>query len=178
MKKTILASALAFLTLGVFAQKKTTTSATVSFDATTPKDDLPKAVNNTVIASFDTKSGALAFEAQVKSFNFTNAMIQDHFNGSKWLNSDEYPTTSFKGEIVNVADINFSQDGDYKTTVKGTLTLHGVSREIKMPALLVVKEGAINASANFKVNLADYKISNSAKGKVADQPKITVSAKF
>jgi hypothetical protein len=42
----------------------------------------------------------------------------------------------------------------------------------------VVKEGKINASANFKVNLADYKISNSAKGKVADEPKITVSALF
>jgi polyisoprenoid-binding protein YceI len=178
MKKTILVSALALLAIGAQAQKKTTTSATVNFDATTPKDDLPKASNSTVIASLDTKSGALAFEAQVKSFNFTNATIQEHFNAPNWLNSEEYPTISFKGEIANMGDINFSQDGDYKTQAKGTLNLHGVSHEISTPALLTVKEGKIHASANFKVSLADYKISNSAKGKVDDNPKISVSAVF
>ncbi len=178
MKKILLASALALFTLAGIAQKRTTTSATVNFDATTPKDDLPKAVNNTVIASLDTKSGALAFEAQVKSFNFTNAMIQDHFNGSNWLNSDEYPTTSFRGQLTKMADIDLGRDGDYKCQVKGKLTLHGVSRDITTPAILTVKEGKIYATANFKISLADYKISNSAKGKVADQPKITVTAEF
>jgi hypothetical protein len=63
----------------LFAQKKTTTSATINFDATTSIDKLPKAENKTVIASLDTKTGKLAFEAQVKSFAFSNPRIQDHF---------------------------------------------------------------------------------------------------
>ena len=61
MKKTVLI--LSFLTIAgaVFAQKKTTTSATVAFDASTAIDALPKAENKTVIAAVDTKTGAVAF---------------------------------------------------------------------------------------------------------------------
>ena len=49
MKKTILLSAFALLALGSFAQKRTTTSAIINFDATTSKDQLPKAENKTVL---------------------------------------------------------------------------------------------------------------------------------
>ena len=42
MKKTILFLSLVDVASGVFAQKKTTTSATVSFDASTAIDALPK----------------------------------------------------------------------------------------------------------------------------------------
>ena len=48
MKKTILALALVAVTGSLFAQKKTTTSATVAFDASTSIDNLPKAENKTV----------------------------------------------------------------------------------------------------------------------------------
>ena len=58
MKKTTLVLALVFAAGAAFAQKKTTSSATVSFDATTPKDALPKAENKTVIGSIDTQTGA------------------------------------------------------------------------------------------------------------------------
>lgn len=178
MKKALLIPAMALLSLASFAQKKTTTSATVNFDATTPKDDLPKATNNTVIAALNTETGTLAFEAQVKSFNFTNVMIQEHFNGSKWLNSEEYPVTSFSGEILDAKAIKFSKDGDYSVQVKGQLTLHGASKDIFVPARLVIKGGKIMASAQFSIQLSDYNIENSAKGKVSDQPKISVSAQF
>ena len=51
MKKSTLVLAMVLAAGAVFAQKKTTTSATVAFDATTPKDALPKAENKTVIGS-------------------------------------------------------------------------------------------------------------------------------
>ena len=85
MKKTILILALVITTVGLFAQKKTTTSATISFDATTSLDDLPKANNKTAIGAIDTKTGAVAFEATVKNFTFANPTMQGHFNGEKWL---------------------------------------------------------------------------------------------
>mgnify|MGYP003492588993 FL=1 len=50
MKKTILSLAMVLAAGLLFAQKKTTTSAVISFDATTPIDALPKAENKTVIA--------------------------------------------------------------------------------------------------------------------------------
>ena len=50
MKKTLIIMVLVFATGAIFAQKKrTTTSATVSFDATTSLDKLPKAENKTLL---------------------------------------------------------------------------------------------------------------------------------
>jgi hypothetical protein len=60
MKKTILFLSFVALTGSLFAQKKTTTSATVAFDASTAIDALPKAENKTTIAAIDTKTGSIA----------------------------------------------------------------------------------------------------------------------
>ena len=49
MKKSILFLSFFAITGSVMAQKATTTSAVVTFDATTPKDALPKAENKAVI---------------------------------------------------------------------------------------------------------------------------------
>jgi hypothetical protein len=63
MKKTILLFALVAVVGAGFAQKKkTTTSATIKFDATTSLDALPKAENKTAVASLNTKTGDVAFD--------------------------------------------------------------------------------------------------------------------
>src|SRR5215218_8108590 len=149
MKKTILFLALVFATGGLFAQKKVTTSATVTFDATTPKDALAKADNKTVFGSIDTQTGDVAFEATVKNFAFSNPMIQEHFNGDKWLNSDQFPTFTFKGKIADLTKVNFSKDGTYNVSVAGDLTVRGVTKPITTPATIVVNGGAITATSAF-----------------------------
>lgn len=180
MKKTILALALIAVTGSLFAQKKTTTSATVAFDASTSIDNLPKAENKTVVAAIDPKTGSVAFEATVKNFAFANPTIQQHFNGENWLNSDKFPTFTFKGNILEPAKVDFTKDGSYKTDVEGTLAVRGVEQKVKAPATIVVKGGAISATSNFTIKLADYGISGAPieGGKVAKEPKVTVSADF
>lgn len=177
MKKTILALALVALTGSVFAQKKTTTSAVVAFDATTPKDEFPKAENKTAIAALNTKTGEIAFEAPVKNFVFSNAMIQEHFNGAKWMNSDTYKSFTFKGKLVNVKKIDFSKDGTYTGDVEGTLTVKDKSQAVKAPATFVVKNGVITGTSSFSIVLADYGITFEGD-KISKEPKITVSAEF
>lgn len=177
MKKTILLLALAFATGAMFAQKKTTTSAIVKFDASTPSDALPVAENKTVIAALDTKTGTVAFEAQIKGFTFSNAMMQDHFNGEKWMNSEKNPTSTFTGKIINLSDIKFDKDGTYSAKIEGELAMKGISKPLTGKATIVVKAGAINATSDFAIKLADYSISN-AGGKLKDEPKISVSADF
>src|SRR5438128_908253 len=130
MKKVALILALTVTTGAMFAQKKTTSSATVTFDATTPKDEMPKAENKTVIAAIDPKTGVVAFEAVVKSFNFSNAMMQEHFNSAKWLDSEQFPKASFKGKITNPGDVKFETDGSYKAKVEGDLTIHGITKPV------------------------------------------------
>lgn len=180
MKKTLFALSLVLVAGLVSAQKKTTSSATVSFDATTEKDALPKAVNNTVNGSFNTSTGDVSFEAMVASFAFTNPKIQEHFNGEKWMNSAEWPRFLFVGKIPKIKDVNFSKDGTYTTTVSGKLWIKDKSKEVKAPVVFVVSNGRISATTNFTIKLSEYDISGVPieAGKVAKEPKISVSANF
>lgn len=180
MKKTILVFSLLAVTNLVMAQKSTTTSAVVSFDATTPKDALPKAENKTVIGSLDKTTGALAFEAAVNNFSFTNPKIQDHFNGEKWMNSAAFPKFTFAGKVTNLNKIKFKKDGVYHVKVSGNLTIKGISKPVSAPAKVTVKSGVVSAVTKFSIKLSDYNITGQPidAGKIAKQPKITVSATF
>lgn len=180
MKKTILILALALIAGSVFAQRKTTTSATVLFDATTSIDKLPKAENKAVIAAVDTKTGVVQFEAPVKNFAFTNPTIQQHFNGERWMNSDTHATFTFKGTITNLSAINFEKDGTYTADVEGLLNIKGKEQKIKAPATVIISNGVITASSDFEISLADFEISGAPidAGKVSKQPKISVRAEF
>jgi polyisoprenoid-binding protein YceI len=178
MKKITLFLALITLSLASFSQTKGTTSAVVSFDATTSIDNLPKAENKTVIGEIDTKTGEIGFEAAVKNFAFSNPMIQDHFNGEKWMNSGTYPLFTFTGKITDLSKVNFSKNGTYTVPVSGDLTVRNVTKPVKTTARLVVDGGSINATSSFTIKLSDYGITGVPvdAGKIAKEPKITVSA--
>ena len=180
MKKTILSLALVLTTGLIFAQKKTTTSAVINFDATTSLDNLPKADNKTAVASLDAKTGKLAFEVTVKNFTFSNPRIQEHFNSAGWMDSDKFPTATFKGDITNLKAINFAKDGTYLVVVLGEITIHGVTKPIESNGSIVVKGGSIKANSDFSIKLEDFGVSGGAiaAGKVAKEPKISVVAEF
>jgi len=178
MKKTILFFALVAATGSIFAQKKTTTSGIISFDATTSKDALPKAENKTVIAAIDAKKGTIAFEAIVKNFAFSNPKMQEHFNGATWMDSEKFPTATFKGNITNLASVDFQKDGTYNAEVAGDLTIHGVTKPVKTTGKIIVAGKSISTNADFSIKLEDYGVNGTAigAGKVATEPKISVSA--
>lgn len=180
MKKTILSIALVLATGLIFAQKKTTTSATVNFDATTSLDKLPHAENKTVIASLDTKTGKLAFEATIKNFAFTNPRIQEHFNSAGWMDSDQFSTAIFNGTISNLSAVKFTKDGTYTAEVKGELTIHGVTKPVKTTGSITINGTVTTAAAEFTIKLEDYGVNGGAvtAGKVSKEPKITVTAEF
>lgn len=180
MKKTILFLSLITITGSIFAQPLTTTSAVVGFDATTPKDGLPKAENKAVIASLNKTTGAVLFEAAVNNFAFANEMIQGHFNSDKWMNSVKFPKFTFKGKITDLSKVNFAKDGSYTVEVAGDLTVRDITKPVKTTATIVVKNGGVSTTAAFLIALTDYGISGPPidGGKVATEPKISVSAEF
>ncbi len=180
MKKITLFLAFVITAGSLFAQKKTTSTATVSFDATTEKDALPKAENKTGIASIDTKTGAVAFEVAVKNFAFSNPRIQDHFNGANWLNSDQFPKFSFTGTIEKVSKIKFTKNGTYTVKVNGNLTVKDISKPLTAEAVFTVADGKVKATTNFTIALADYNITGQPveAGKISRNPKVSVAAEF
>jgi polyisoprenoid-binding protein YceI len=180
MKKTILFVFFIIAASSLFAQKKITTSAIVKFDASTSVDNMPIAENKTVIASLNTATGDLAFEAAVKNFAFANPTMQGHFNGPNWLNSDKYPTFTYKGKITDLSAVNFTKNGTYPVKTEGTITVKGIDQKLSAPGTIVVRDGTITASADFSIKVADFGISGAPLdgGKVSKEPKITVTAEL
>ncbi len=164
----------------LIAQKKVTTSAVINFDATTGLNPLPKAANTAAIGSLDTRTGNIAFEVTIKNFSFANPRMQSDFNGKTWMDSNQFPTSTFKGRITNLTEINFKADGKYQARVEGSLTIHGVTQTISTTANIVVAGKQIKTSSQFSLKVKDYNISGPAigAGKVATDPTVTVSADF
>lgn len=180
MKKVILSLIIVTASMMTFAQKKTSTSATVAFDATTAIDDLAKAENKTAIAAIDPSKNTVQFEASIKNFNFSNPKIQEHFNQKTWLNSDEFPKATFNGVITSPSAVNFSKDGTYNVTVEGDLTIKGKTQKVKTSATIVVAGKSLKTNASFNIKLADFGVEGQpiTAGKVSSEPKISVSAEL
>jgi hypothetical protein len=92
---------------------------------------------------------------QNNSFKFPNKLMQEHFN-EKYMESEKYPASSFRGNVQE--DIDLKVLGTYKVTVKGKLTIHGVTQERTITGTINVNEGSITLESNFKVKNADHKI--------------------
>ncbi|HET9744515.1 MAG TPA: YceI family protein [Chitinophagaceae bacterium] len=180
MKKTILTFVIATISMIGFAQKKTSTSATIAFDASTAIDDLPKAENKTAVAAIDLAKNTVQFEAAIKNFAFSNPKIQEHFNTKNWLNSDEFPKATFSGVITNPSAVDFKKDGTYNVNVEGDLTIRGTTQKVTTPATIVVAGKTVKANAAFNIKLADFGVEGQpiTAGKVSSEPKITVSAEL
>ncbi|MEX1202643.1 MAG: YceI family protein [Ferruginibacter sp.] len=177
MKKSTFLLALLLTSAGLFAQTKKTTSASISFDASTPADPVAKAESKTVIAALEVKTGNVAFEAAVKNFSFENKKVEEHFNAERWLNSEKYPKFSFKGKIDDLKKVNFKKEGTYTVSVTGNLTIKETTKVITAPAIIIIKEGKILASSNFSVNLPDFSVMADGK-KVSKDANVIVTAEL
>lgn len=180
MKKATLVLALLVSAATISAQKRTTTSGIIKFDATTSQNALPRAENKTVIAAIDPRSGGIAFEAIMKSFSFANPMMQGHFNSVNWLDSDKFPVATFKGKITNLSAVNFSKEGTYPAEVTGDLTLHGIAKPVTAKGTVVIAGKSIAVTSAFTIKVGDYGIEGKAidAGKVNKEPKISVAVNF
>jgi hypothetical protein len=160
MKRLFVFLSITILALHIQAQDKYfTKTGKISFDATTSKSpENIDGVNKTAICVLDTKTGNFQFSVLMKGFEFERALMQEHFN-ENYVESNKFPKSEFKGTITNNASVNYTKDGTYPVKVKGSLTIHGVTKEIETDGKLIVKAGKINAVADFNVALADYNIS-------------------
>lgn len=92
----------------------------------------------------------------ITSFTFKDKLMQEHFN-ENYMESDKYPYGVLNGVITE--GIDFTKDGTYDVTVKGTFEIHGVKQDKEVKGKLTVKNGApLNATARFDIKLSDYKI--------------------
>jgi polyisoprenoid-binding protein YceI len=102
------------------------------------------------------KTGSVDVTMDMTSINFGLTAMDDHARSADFLDVAKFPTASYKGKLTE-------WKGDAPTAVDGELTLHGVTKPLKLaihsikcmpdPMLKVESCGA-DASASF--NRDDY----------------------
>jgi len=151
---------LVFLSIGLFqfagAQKFISKNGHIWFYSYTPVEVI-EAHNRQVVSILDAATGDLQFNLLVKSFEFKIALMQEHFN-ENYMESDQYPKSSFKGKITDTDMIDFKKDGVYPASVSGDLMIHGITKTITTTGTLEIKGGSITANAKFTVSPKDYNI--------------------
>ena len=120
-----------------------------------------------------------------ESLHVPNPLMKSHMHGDGWLNVTVHETISFEvKEITNVV-----REGETGTAdVSGTFTLHGVSKDITVPAKVTYLEGRLgdripDAKGDLLVIRADWSISRGDFGikpgesedKVADEVKLSMA---
>jgi Uncharacterized conserved protein len=105
--------------------------------------------------------------------------MEEDFN-QNYIESDKYPRSSFNGAVTNVQDINVNKDGKYAVTVKGDLTIHGITKNIVTPATITIDNGNISAAASFHVLVKDYKINipTIVSEKIAENIEVKVTCSY
>ena len=136
--------------------KYLTKTGTITFFSATPIEDI-EARNQQVAAVLDFGTGQVAFSVLIKAFVFKRTLMQEHFN-ENYLESDKFPKATFRGHLVEFDAAVLAAAGSHLALVEGDLTLHGVTRQLRLPATVEVRGGQLLAQATFPVASADYNI--------------------
>lgn len=126
----------------------------ISFSAPTPIEDIA-GVNKVAKPLLNTATGDLQMKIPMTSFIFEKPLMQEHFN-ENYVESEKFPYAIFKGKLNE--KIDFSKDGEYKTTATGKLTIHGVEKERTIEGVIIIKGGEITMNSTFKITFAEHDI--------------------
>jgi polyisoprenoid-binding protein YceI len=143
--------------LPAWAQSKfLTRTGSITFFSATPIEDI-QAVNQQVGAAVDVASGQVAFTVPMKSFKFPKSLMQEHFN-ENYVESEKYPKATFSGKLLNWTAASLTPSGSQAVQVEGDLTIHGVTKRVKVPGTLEKQGNRLVVKSKFTVAPADYNI--------------------
>lgn len=156
MKKVALISSILFFAGLASAQKYSSKTGSVIFEASVPlfEDVYAKDDNNVVILNTD--NGEMASVSVVKNFHFKTKLMEEHFNES-YAETAKYPKATFKGKIINFDKTKLTASPQ-KYTVQGTLNFHGVDKAVSSTATIYSKDGKIYMRGSFVAKPADHKV--------------------
>lgn len=176
MKKSLFLICFVSLHFIGFSQTWIAKNVNIRFFSSTPVENID-ATTKTAVALINTTTGTLTFKAVIKSFEFPDKLMQEHFN-ENYMESDKIPGASFEGTIENKPDL--TKDGTYNVNVKGKLTVHGVTKDRTIQATITVKGGKMTATSKFKVKCVDHNIEipKVVMTKIAEEIEVTVNAEF
>lgn len=128
----------------------------VVFEASEKLFEPVKAKNESVSVVFDASENKIASLALMRGFHFKNALMQEHFN-ENYIESHQYPKALFKGEIMDF-DIDQADRTSQRYTIKGTLEIRGISKEIETKVQIQKIDNIMAIQGSFVVLPKDFNI--------------------
>lgn len=135
-------------------QRYKSTESKIDFFSKAALEDIA-ATNRKAVSLIDLATGQMAFTVPIQEFQFAKKLMQEHFN-EKYMESDKFPQATFSARLSGFDPMRTdAQD----VSASGTLTLHGVSREVTLTGTMEKRADRIYIKARFPVTLVDYNIS-------------------
>lgn len=154
MKKLILSFIATIVSVSVFAQIYMAKTCEISFFSASPLENIT-AINKAAKPFLNIATGDLQIRITMTAFVFEKPLMQEHFN-ENYVESEKFPNAFFKGKINE--KIDFTKEGEYKVSVTGKITIHGLDKDVTLEGIIIVKGNTITLSSTFKIVFADYNI--------------------
>jgi polyisoprenoid-binding protein YceI len=125
----------------------------------------------------DIDKRTIVFKIPIRSFNFPQKLMQEHFNET-YMESDKFPFATLSGKIAEEVDL--TKEGTYPVTMIGTFTVHGISKQQEVKGTITNKGGHLFLDAVLMLAVADYqiKIPNDKISNISQTIKVTVHAEY
>ena len=136
-----------------FSQSFKSTNSETSFFSSAPLEDI-MATNKQATSLFNAGNGEVAFMVPIKGFQFRKSLMQEHFN-ENYLESDKFPQATFEGRIQGY---DMKKTSTQEAWAEGPMTIHGVSRKVKIKGKMIHKSGELILESKFPIKVADYDI--------------------
>lgn len=131
-----------------------TRQGTINFNASSPVEKI-QAENQAVNAIYLPEKGDLGIVLLIADFNFPKSLMQEHFN-ENYMETEKFPKATFRGKLSNVPELPLSSE--LETEAKGTLTIHGIAREVTIPVKLSPNSEGLSLKTDFIVRPEDHEI--------------------
>jgi hypothetical protein len=125
----------------------------ISFFSYTSAENI-EAKNNQVLSILDVEKNEIAISMLMRAFVFKKDLMHEHFNES-YIESDMYPKATFEGKILDLDSL--STNSKIKI-IKGTITIHGVSKEIQIKSTIDKVNKTYIISGKFNLIVKDFNI--------------------
>ena len=175
MQKLLLPFLLLAITIAFGQSKYMTKSGSMSFEASQPSFEPIEATHSAVSALLNADTGELAVLALVRGFRFPLALMEEHFN-ENYIESHQYPKTSFKGSILNF-DSNSLSNQPRTVQLTGELSMHGVTKPISVSATITQSDEQITLTSSFSIKTSDFgiKIPSLVRKQIDENVQVEVS---
>lgn len=105
----------------------------------------------------DITQAKIVIKLDPKTFDTDNEK-RDKVMRDKSLEVDQYPWIEFESSSIEAAVSELDPGKPIDAKIKGVLKMHGLEKELEVPAKILLQNDAITAEGDLMILLDDYKI--------------------